>query len=46
MVDSMDIYEGLNINIETVMKSPEMLKAVPDHLNTKKMCKHVIRKFP
>ena len=46
MVDSTDIYKGLNINIGTVMKSPEMLKVVPDHLNTKKMCKHVIRKLP
>ena len=30
MVDSMDIYMSLNINIGTVMKNPEMLKLVPD----------------
>ena len=36
MVDSMDIYESLNINIGAVMKNPEMLKFVPDHLKTKK----------
>ena len=36
MVDSMDIYKYLNINIGTVMKNPEMLKFVPGHLKTKK----------
>ena len=30
MVDSMDIYMSLNINIGTVMKNPEMLKLVPN----------------
>ena len=25
----------LNINIGTVMKNPEMLKLIPDHLKTK-----------
>ena len=35
MVDSMDTYKSLNIQIETVMKNPEMLKFVPDHLKTK-----------
>ena len=37
MVDSMDIYKSLNICIGTVMKNPEMLKFVPDHLKTKKL---------
>ena len=32
----MDIYKSLNITIGTVMKNPEMLKFVPDHLKTKK----------
>ena len=32
----LDIYESLNISIVTVMKNPEMLKFVPDHLKTKK----------
>ena len=36
MVDSMDIYKPLNINIGTVMKNPGMLTFVPDHLKTKK----------
>ena len=30
MVDSMDIYMSLNINIGTVIQNPEMLKLVPD----------------
>ena len=45
VVDIMDIYKSLNINIETVMKNPEMLKFVPDHLKTKKMCKHAVNKL-
>ena len=28
------------------MENPEMLKFVPDHLKTKKMCKNVITKLP
>ena len=30
MVGSMDIYKSLNINIAVIIKSPEMLKFVPD----------------
>ena len=44
MVDSMETYKSLNINIGTVMKNPEMIKFVPDHLKTKKMCKHAVKK--
>ena len=36
MVDSIDIYKSLNVNIGTVMKNPEMLRFVLDHLKTKK----------
>ena len=32
MVDSMDTYKSLKVNIGTVMKNPEILKFVPDHL--------------
>ena len=46
MVDSMGIYKSLNINIRTVIKNPEMLKFVPDHLKTKKMWKHAVNKLP
>ena len=45
MVDSMDIYKSLIINIGTIMKNPEILKFVPDHLKTKKMCKHAVKKL-
>ena len=41
----MDIYNSLNISIVTVMKTPEMLKFVPDHLKTKVMCKHAVKKL-
>ena len=37
---------SLNISIATVMKNPEMLKFVHDHLKTKKMCKHAVKKLP
>ena len=30
----MDICKSLNISIGTVMKNPEMLRVVPDHLKT------------
>ena len=45
MVDSMDICKSLNISIEIVIKNEEMLKFVPDHLKTKQMCKHSVKKF-
>ena len=38
MVDSMCIHKSLNTNVQTVMKNPEMLKLVPDHLKTKQLC--------
>ena len=45
-VDIMNVYKSLNISIGTVMKNPEMLKFVSDHLKTKNMCKHAIKKLP
>ena len=47
MVDSeyiMDIYKSVKIGIGTVMRNPGMLKFVPDHLKTKKMCKYAVKK--
>ena len=41
----MDIHNSLNINIGIVMKNPEMLKFVPDHLKTKKMCKMQLKNY-
>ena len=46
MVDSVDIYKSLNISIGTVIRNPEMVKFVPDHLKTKKICKHAVKKLP
>ena len=46
MVDSMDIYKPLNINIVTVMKNLEIIKFVPDHLKTKTLWKHAVKKLP
>ena len=36
----------INIDTGTVMKNSEMLKFVPDHLKTKKMCNHAATKLP
>ena len=33
------------INIGIVITNPEILKFVPDHLKTKKMCKHAVKKL-
>ena len=44
MVDSRDINNNINIGI--VMKKPEMIKLVPDHLKTEKMCRHAVKKLP
>ena len=46
MVVIMDIYNSLNISTLTVMRNPEMLKFVTDHLKTKKICKHAVKKLP
>ena len=49
MVDSeynMNVYKSVKIRIGTVMRNPEMLEFVPNHLRTKKMCKHAVKKLP
>ena len=49
MVDSeysMNIYKSVTISIGAVVKNPEMLKFVLDHLKAKKMCKHAVKKLP
>ena len=43
--DSMDIYISVKISIRKVIKNIEMLKLVPDHLKTKKICKHAVKKL-
>ena len=42
----MEINKSVKLSIGTVMSNPEMLKFVPDHLKTKKMCKHAVKKLP
>ena len=48
MVDSeysIDIYTSEKISTGTVMRNSEMLKFVSDHLKTKTMCKHAVKKL-
>ena len=42
----MDVYKSLNINIGAVMKNPEMIKFVPDHLKTKKYVSMQLENYP
>ena len=44
--NSNDNCKTLKISIGTIIKNPEMLTFVPDHLKTKKMCKNAIKKLP
>ena len=48
MVDSdnsTNNYKALKRRIGVLIKSKEMLKFVPDHVKTKKMCKNAIKKL-
>ena len=45
VVDIMDIYKSLSNSIGTIMKNPEIVKFVPDHIKTKRMCKHANKKL-
>ena len=33
------------ISIGTVMRNPEMLKFVPDHIKTKTICRHAVKDY-
>ena len=49
MVDSKystDDYRLSEISIGAIAKNAEMLKFIPDHLKTKKVCKHAIKNLP
>ena len=49
MVDSKystDDYRLSEISIGAIAKNAEMLKFIPDHLKTKKVCKHTIKNLP
>ena len=39
-------YKSLKISIGTTTKDPEILRFVPDHCKTKRMCKHEVKKLP
>ena len=48
MVDSehsLGDYKPSKISIKEVMKNPEMLKFVPDHLKTKQIGNHAVKKL-
>ena len=38
-------YTSSKISIETIIKIPKMLILIPDHLQTKKMCKHEFKQL-
>ena len=47
MVDSVYIagdYKSSKISTATIIKNPEMLRLVPDHLKTKNMSKYGVKK--
>ena len=49
MVDSeyiVDTYEYVKTSIGTVIRNPEIIKFVPDHLKIEKMCKRAVKKLP
>ena len=41
-----DNCKSSEISIGAIIGNPEMLKFAPDHLKTKKMCKHDAKKLP
>ena len=48
MVDSayiVNIYKSVKVSIGTVVKNPEMLKFIPDHLKTKTMCNLAVKNY-
>ena len=40
------IYKFFKISLGAVMRNPEILKFVSDHLKNKKMCKHAYKTLP
>ena len=41
-----DNYMSLKISIGAIIQNLEMLRLIPDHLKTKRMCKHAAKKLP
>ena len=42
----MDVYKSVKISFGTVMENVIISKFAPDHLITKKVCKHAVKKLP
>ena len=42
----MGTYKSVKIIIGTVMRNSKRLKFVPDHLKTRKVCKHAVKQLP
>ena len=38
--------KSLKLHIRSILKNPEILKFVPDHLKVKSMCKYAVKKLP
>ena len=38
-------YKSSKINIGAVIKNPEILKFVPDHLKTEQMCNYTVKSY-
>ena len=38
--------KSLKLNIRSILKNPEILKFVPDHLKVKSMCNYTVKKLP
>ena len=45
-INWMIVWTPIKSLILIVMKNPEMLKLVPDHLKTKQMCNYAVKKLP
>ena len=43
---STDRQKSPKISIGAIMKNPEILKFVPDYLETKLVCKHAVKELP
>ena len=41
-----DNYRTINISTGAIIKYPEMLRFVPDHVKTEKTCKNAVKKLP
>ena len=39
-------YKTLKVEVGIIIKNPEILKFVLDHLKTKKVCKKAVKKLP